>query len=258
MATKYVLRNDVNFMATRLRAGKVVSDAHYKIADLQAAGALLTPFTDTGAPAIASQLQQSSREGQDPTFDVASRVDVVSSSVADSSAITGIPAGGALSGTYPNPGVNVGAGAAVTGTLPLANEGAPTSTGFPHVTAGAWDAAARAVNLATADVTGVLPSANQSFKLASVRIVTTATDAGLSTENWVIYNYSAGIGQETLPAPTAGAEFTITNRSTSQSVTVLPHVAENIWTAAGAAANFSIPPSNSATFRADGTDWNVI
>jgi len=33
-------------------------------------------------------------------------------------------AGGALTGTYPNPGVNVGAGASVTGTLPAANQAA--------------------------------------------------------------------------------------------------------------------------------------
>ena len=36
----------------------------------------------------------------------------------------------------------------------------PTGTGFEHVTAGAQDGAARAVNLASADVTGVLPIAN--------------------------------------------------------------------------------------------------
>ncbi len=38
-------------------------------------------------------------------------------------------AGGALTGTFPNPGVNVGAGASVTGTLPAANQAAQTCTG---------------------------------------------------------------------------------------------------------------------------------
>lgn len=37
----------------------------------------------------------------------------------------------------------------------------PTGTGFSHVTSGAVDSAARAVNLASADVSGVLPTANQ-------------------------------------------------------------------------------------------------
>lgn len=36
----------------------------------------------------------------------------------------------------------------------------PTGTGFSHITAGAQDGAARAVNLASADVTGILPIAN--------------------------------------------------------------------------------------------------
>jgi hypothetical protein len=37
----------------------------------------------------------------------------------------------------------------------------PTGTGFVHITSGVADAAARAVNLATADITGVLPAGNQ-------------------------------------------------------------------------------------------------
>lgn len=36
----------------------------------------------------------------------------------------------------------------------------PTGTGFPHITSGTQDGAARAVNLASADVTGVLAAAN--------------------------------------------------------------------------------------------------
>jgi hypothetical protein len=36
----------------------------------------------------------------------------------------------------------------------------PTGTGFTHITAGAQDAAARAVDISTADITGILPRAN--------------------------------------------------------------------------------------------------
>jgi hypothetical protein len=41
-------------------------------------------------------------------------------------------------------------------TLPLANVAAPTSTGFAHVTSGAWDSAGRAVNISGSDITGTL------------------------------------------------------------------------------------------------------
>ena len=44
----------------------------------------------------------------------------------------------------------------------------PTGTGFIHVTSGTIDAAARAVNLATADVTGVLPYTNGGTGLSTL------------------------------------------------------------------------------------------
>jgi hypothetical protein len=46
-------------------------------------------------------------------------------------------------------------------TVTINTLGVPTGTGFVHVTGGAADPAARAINLASADVTGVLPTANQ-------------------------------------------------------------------------------------------------
>jgi len=50
----------------------------------------------------------------------------------------------------------------VTGVLPLANMGSPTSTGFVHVNSGTTDGVSRAVNLASDDVTGILPIGNLS------------------------------------------------------------------------------------------------
>jgi hypothetical protein len=47
------------------------------------------------------------------------------------------PAGGALTGTFPNPGVNVGAGAPVTGVLPAANQAPQTLAGDTTGTTGA-------------------------------------------------------------------------------------------------------------------------
>jgi hypothetical protein len=79
MATTYVLGTDVNFHGTRLRAGKVVSDAHYQISLLVAAGAILIPSAASGATARATTLQQRSRDGASPTMEVAERVDVVDS-----------------------------------------------------------------------------------------------------------------------------------------------------------------------------------
>jgi trimeric autotransporter adhesin len=71
------------------------------------------------------------------------------------------PAGGALTGTYPNPGVNLAAGAPVIGLLPIANVAASGTNGqLLQTLAGvtAW----AALNLATAaSVTGLLPAGNQ-------------------------------------------------------------------------------------------------
>ncbi len=47
----------------------------------------------------------------------------------------------------------------LSGTIPVGSVGAPTGTGFGHVTGGVWDAAARAVDLSGADATGILAPA---------------------------------------------------------------------------------------------------
>lgn len=94
-------------------------------------------------------------------------------------------AGGALTGTYPNPGVNLSSGASVTGTLPVANGGTGDTTLTAHgvlvgettspvaVTSagtagqpllsggGSADPAFGALSLSGSGVTGVLPTANQ-------------------------------------------------------------------------------------------------
>lgn len=59
----------------------------------------------------------------------------------------------------------------------------PTGTGFRHVTAGVEDAASKAVDLASADVTGLLPAANIDAAIAREAEVTTeiATHAAISS-----------------------------------------------------------------------------
>jgi hypothetical protein len=183
--TRFVLQNDINLRGIRLKAGKVVTDKDYVIADLTAAGALLQPAGNAGALTRAGVLQQQSRSGFDPTFEVASRVDAV--------------------GPF-------------------------------------------------------LPSGSAAQALAT-RTVTTATDTVDGTgvpDNEIIYNYSTGVGQETAPVPTKGREFTVTNESATQAVTVLPHGTEHFHSPAGSTTSFSVPAGNSATFRSDGTDWFVV
>jgi len=73
--------------------------------------------------------------------------------------------------------------------------GVPTGTGFRHVTAGVEDGAAAAVNLATADVTGVLPLANGG----------TNASTGLTTANGVVT--SSGTALQQASNVLAGASF---------------------------------------------------
>lgn len=68
--TLYVLDNDVNFKATRMRAGKVIDSNLFNVAALQAAGARLVPAT-TVALARAGALTKIHRGGQSPDMQVA-------------------------------------------------------------------------------------------------------------------------------------------------------------------------------------------
>src|SRR5579872_1245038 len=98
--------------------------------------------------------------------------------------------------------VNVGGGSHfVTGVLPFANMSSPTGTGFAHVTTGAFDVAARAVNLGTADVTGALPLANiaqggattsQVLEWNGTTWTPTALPAGLSVTGTGFWHNTSG------------------------------------------------------------------
>jgi len=136
----------------------------------------------------------------------------ISSGVLDSARIPTIPIGSGTSGL-------LDLTARVTGVLPAANGGAstPTGTGFPHVTAGVRDGAARAVDLSSADVTGVLA-------LASVPSlpIDTKTSGLLDLTSRVV-----GV----LPAANGGAS--------TPTGTGFPHVTAGVRDAAARAVNLA-------------------
>jgi hypothetical protein len=82
--------------------------------------------------------------------------------------------------------INAISTAKVTGILPLGQVGPPSGTGFWHITAGASDSAARAVDLSGADVTNKLP-------------LTALAQGGASTTNVLVWN-----GTAWAPAASAG------------------------------------------------------
>lgn len=55
---------------------------------------------------------------------------------------------------------------------------APTGTGFPHITSGGVDPAARAVNIASSDITGLLPLTNLAYGTAGQFLVTHSGSSG--------------------------------------------------------------------------------
>lgn len=62
----------------------------------------------------------------------------------------------------------------------------PTGSGFPHVTGGALDAAARAIDLSTADATGIIAAARLPDAISErTEFLTPASNAGV-TINWAI------------------------------------------------------------------------
>lgn len=86
----------------------------------------------------------------------------------------------------------------------------PTGTGFVHVNAGTQDGAARAVNLASADVTGVLPVANGGTNASSASITAfnnitgfTASGATGTTSTNLVFSTSPSLTTPALGTPSA-------------------------------------------------------
>lgn len=89
------------------------------------------------------------------------------------------------------------AGGATAG--PFAGAGSvPTGTGFVHITTGAQDAAARAVALASADVSGITPSANGGTGVNNTGTLTNATNSTITGGG------TLALGGFTLTVPATG------------------------------------------------------
>ena len=79
--------------------------------------------------------------------------------------------------------VNLAGGANhVTGLLPVANIAAPTGTGFPHITSGAWDAASTGLTF-TGDATGTGTTASIALTVAKANGATIPAAGSLTTGN---------------------------------------------------------------------------
>lgn len=91
----------------------------------------------------------------------------------------------------------------------------PTGTGFVHITAGAQDSAARAVNLASADVGGTLPVANGGTGLTAVggaNAVLTSTGSAMT--------WASTIATSVLPTITISGDATGSGSGGAIAVTV--------------------------------------
>src|SRR5579859_7480928 len=80
---------------------------------------------------------------------------------------------------------------------------AVSGTGFLHATGGGLDAAARAVNLASADVTGTLPIANGGTNLASVGLNGNVLQVIAGVLAYAAVNLAGGANAVTGVLPTA-------------------------------------------------------
>ncbi|HVZ88100.1 MAG TPA: hypothetical protein VHG72_14100 [Polyangia bacterium] len=133
--------------------GRFVNGGTLNVASL-AAGGMTKAAATSGGLAIAT-------DGTDYLSPTTGLKDPGSNGIVVRTA-TGTTTAGQLSGPVTTSGTSLAtsvnlSSAGFSGSLPLGDVAAPTGTGFPHVTSGLWDSAARAVNLSGSDVTSQLP-----------------------------------------------------------------------------------------------------
>ena len=121
----------------------------------------------------------------------------------------------------------------------------PTGTGFTHITSGVQDAAAKAVDLATADVTGDLPYANLEPATAASRILVRGSAGGAG--DWQEGTLGTGLS-------ISGTVLSAAAVPTDGSITV------NVGQQPGVAAAVLVPQVIYLPVPADYdiTDWQVF
>lgn len=135
----------------------------------------------------------------------------------------GASGAGHSAGTVPDPGVTSGTTKYLredsTWQVPPGGS-PPTGTGFPHITGGSQDAAARAVDVSTADVTGTLAAAR--FPALTGDVTTTAGSVATTIGSGKVTNSMlAQASANTIKGNNTGAVGTVVDMTTAQAKTLL-------------------------------------
>lgn len=113
----------------------------------------------------------------------------------------------------------------------------PSGTGFVHVTSGTQDGAARAVNLASADITGTLPTGNQAAQSMGGDISGTTASASVVSLTGSTGSVSVLCSNVVFSKSVSSATFGQSNQTTDVAATDLTVSASSAWSSASSNKN---------------------